>query len=120
MTYRIVSPSNVDSQSPSDSWEEERGANFEFETIEAAREAIDVLQTQQDWGTLAIQEEGSRFPVEIYKRTCIYCDAEVNDHTHVPTGDEDDSWELAAAEHEAGCEWIITRAHTLAVKVGHD
>lgn len=115
MAFYIVSPANVDRQSASDSWELEPGANETFDTVEAAREAIDILQTQLAFGTLAIREDGFRGPLlgEIYKRTCIYCDAEVNDHTYVP--EDADQWQGAADEHEADCEWIATRAHTLPV-----
>jgi hypothetical protein len=49
--------------------------------------------------------------------TCGYCGIEVaTDHVDAAAVDDDETWELIAAEHAAGCEWVATRAHRIAVR----
>ena len=43
---------------------------------------------------------------------CAYCYCEVSS-LDVPSVDDDDAWELLAEEHEAHCEWVLTRAHRI-------
>jgi len=42
---------------------------------------------------------------------CIYCGLDTPELQEVPAVDNDEAWERLALEHEAGCEWIATRAH---------
>ncbi len=47
---------------------------------------------------------------------CAYCNREVADETIVPAIDDDKGWAELAREHQAGCEWIETRAHRIGVR----
>ena len=42
---------------------------------------------------------------------CIYCGRMVADNTIVPARADGEAWDELASEHDAGCEWIATRAH---------
>lgn len=46
---------------------------------------------------------------------CIYCEKLVSDRTVTPRPSDDETWAELAPEHEADCEWILTRAHWLPV-----
>lgn len=46
---------------------------------------------------------------------CVYCTSYVchADNEPVPALDDDEEWERMAADHDADCEWIATRAHQI-------
>lgn len=95
-------------------------AKGSYATIDDARAAIDDLQARQNYGTLAIIEVAggveARYPItgEIYRRTCLYCEQETDDHTLIPEVGDDEAWGDLAGEHADDCEWLTTRAHRLA------
>ena len=42
---------------------------------------------------------------------CVYCGYTIPGGETVPSVDDDAAWAKLAAQHSAGCEWVITRAH---------
>jgi hypothetical protein len=44
---------------------------------------------------------------------CAYCHSIVADRTIVPDAGDDEGWAALSADHEADCEWFVTRAHWL-------
>ena len=85
----------------------------DFQT--ACREVLPAFDNDAEAATDWVWNSGD-FAERLNAGTCIYCDSLVADRTIVPPADDAEAWlALGQAEHWSNCEWIVTRAHRLAI-----